>query len=86
VLNLNVKVLTSFGAEEFATSIIWANVGSVDFTSGPSKVLLSSVLGVWRRRTLMRSFFELVRLAVYTTKSFLLLSTLLDSGLSLFGF
>ena len=86
MLYLDVKVLTSFGAEEFATSIIRANVGSVDFTSSPSKVLLSSVLGIWRRRALMRGFFELVGLAVDATKSFLLLSTLLDSGLSLFGF
>lgn len=34
----------------------------------------------------MRGFFELVGLAVDAAKSFLLLGTLLDSGLSLLGF
>jgi hypothetical protein len=80
------KVLTSLGAEEFATSIIWTNVGSINFTSSPSKVLLSSILGIWRRGALLRGFFVLVSLAVYSAKSFLLLGALLNSGLSFLGF
>lgn len=85
VLYLDVKVLTSLRAKELTAAIVRTNVGSIDFSSGPSKVLLSPVLGIWRRRALMRGLLELVGLAVHATQRFLLLCALLYPGLSFLG-
>ena len=81
-----VKILTPFRPKELAASVVWANVSSINFPGCPSKVLLSSVFRVRRRRTLVRCLLKLVRLALNSTQRLLFLSALLNSSLSFLRF
>lgn len=82
MLDFDMEVLASFRSEELAATLVWTDVGTVDFLGCPTKVLLP--LGLWGFRT-SRLITNVTRILHSDAKSAFLFILLLNSSLSLFG-